>query len=133
VETTGSFQWNTQVCTFGFNSCGDGGGGGSNVPPAPGNLVGIGGRQGTNLFVDLTWTDNSSGDAQETAFVIERAVLSGRPTVCGAFTEIDTVGTDVTAYRDAGLERRTTFCYLVRGRNDEGDGDASNVVTVRPR
>jgi len=139
VETTGSFQWDTQVCTFSFASCdaggggGGGGGGGSDTPPAPGNLTATGGRQGTNLFVDLAWTDNSSGDTQETEFVIERTTQTGRPGACGTFVEIATVGQDVTTFHEEGLERRITFCYQVRGRNAEGTGDPSNVVTIRPR
>ena len=133
VETTGSFQWDTQVCTFSFPSCGVVTGPGA--PPAPGSLTATGGRQGSSLFVDLAWTDNSSGSEQETEFVIERTTQtgSGRNRQCGVFAEVATVGADVTSYRDEGLERRTTFCYQVRGRNANGDGDASNVVTIRPR
>lgn len=34
VETTGSFEWNTRVCSFSIDSCGDGGGGPpTNNPP----------------------------------------------------------------------------------------------------
>ncbi len=136
VETTGSFQWDTQVCTFSFASCGGGGGGEDPVvPPAPSNLTATGGRQDRLLFVDLTWTDNSSGLGQETEFVIERTVQTGRgrDRQCGTFAEVATVGADQATFLDQGLERRITYCYQVRGRNALGDGDASNVVTVRPR
>ncbi len=136
VETTGNFQWDTQVCTFSFPSCSGGGGGDDPVaPPAPGNLAATGGRTGTLLFVDLAWIDNSSGLGQETEFVIERTTQTGPRgnRQCGTFAEIATVAADETTFHDSGLERRTTYCYQVRGRNAQGDGEASNVVSVRPR
>ena len=145
VETTGSFQWDTQVCTFKFPSCGDGGGGGGGggtdpvPPPAPGDLSATGGREGSGrnsiLFVDLAWTDNSSDLGQETEFVIERTTETGdrRNKQCGTFAEVASVAADETAFRDNDLARGTTYCYQVRGRNAQGDGDASNVATARPR
>lgn len=142
VETTGTFQWDTQVCTFSFPSCGDGGGGGGtdpDAPSAPSDLVATGGRERSGrisiFFVDLSWTDNSSGVGQETEFVIERTIQTGsrRDRQCGTFAEVASVAADETSYLDNNLARGTTYCYQVRGRNALGDGDASDVVTVRPR
>jgi hypothetical protein len=61
----------------------------------------------TDTEIDLSWTDNS---ADESVFKIERCEGSG----CSSFVQLDTVGSDITAYSDAGLTPATTYCYRVR-------------------
>jgi YVTN family beta-propeller protein len=69
------------------------------------------------MQVDLIWTDNSS---DESAFRIERS-----PDGSSGWTEIASVGQDVTAYSDPGLECGTTHYYRVRAYRD-GDGQYSD-------
>ncbi|MFP3937125.1 MAG: fibronectin type III domain-containing protein [Phycisphaerae bacterium] len=57
--------------------------------------------------IDLTWTDNSDN---EDDFRVERS-LDG-----SSFSEIATVGANVTTYSDTGLSESTTYYYRVRAR-----------------
>jgi hypothetical protein len=66
----------------------------------------------------LTWTDNSSN---EDGLTIER-----RTGTTGAFTQIATVGSNVTSYIDAGLTDGTTYCYRVTAFNAAGYSPYSN-------
>ena len=66
----------------------------------------------------LSWMDNSN---DEDGFKIERAIA------CGTFTQIATVGANVTNYTDTGLAPLTLYCYRVRAYNANGDSDYSNV------
>ena len=59
--------------------------------------------------INLTWTDNSSS---ETGFKIERSPLDN-----SHYTEVATVGTNVTAYNDSGLNEGTKYYYRVRAYN----------------
>ena len=57
----------------------------------------------------LTWTDNS---ATETGFKIERSPLTDTN-----FTEIATVGANITSFTDSGLNEATKYWYRVRAYN----------------
>jgi fibronectin type 3 domain-containing protein len=70
----------------------------------------------------LSWTDNSNN---ETEFKIERSTDAGV-----TFTEIATVGANVTTYADTGLTQLTTYSYRVRASNSAGDSAYSNTATV---
>jgi hypothetical protein len=70
--------------------------------------------------IDLSWTDNSDN---ETEFKIERSTDAGI-----TFTEIATVGANVTTYPDTGLAPSTTYAYRVRASNSTGDSDYSNTA-----
>lgn len=56
--------------------------------------------------INLSWTDNSNN---EELFAIERKTGSG-----GTYSQIATVGADVTTYSDTGLTANTTYYYRVR-------------------
>jgi YVTN family beta-propeller protein len=58
--------------------------------------------------INLSWTDNSDS---EMGFAIERRTSDS------AFGEIYRVGSNITYYRDAGLDAFTTYYYRVRAYN----------------
>jgi hypothetical protein len=68
--------------------------------------------------INLSWTDNSSN---ETGFRIERKTGSG-----GSWSQIATVGANVTAYADTGLSAGTQYTYRVRAAGSGGDSGYSN-------
>jgi len=69
--------------------------------------------------VTLTWTDNANN---EDGFKIDRDSGSG-------FTQIDTVGANVTSYADSSLSDGT-YTYRVRATNATGDSGYSNAATA---
>jgi FtsP/CotA-like multicopper oxidase with cupredoxin domain len=79
----------------------------STPPAAP---TGLSASAFSSTAIDLSWTDNS-GD--ESTFTIER--FDG-----GAFSEIGTVGANVTSYQDTGLIASTTHQYRVGAENNAG-------------
>src|SRR5688572_555549 len=71
--------------------------------------------------VSLAWNDNSSNEG---TFKIERAMVGS------AYTEIATVGANVTSYIDAAATPSTSYWYRVRASNSMGDSAYTNVLTV---
>ena len=71
--------------------------------------------------INLSWTDNASS---ETGFRIERS-QDGT-----SFTEINTVGTNVTTYGDTGLSASTQYWYRVRAYVGSGLSGYSNQATA---
>jgi len=71
--------------------------------------------------IDLNWTDNSY---DEVGFIIERR------TGTEPFTQVATVGEDVTAYQDMGLQHSTTYTYRVCAYNDGGNSPYSNEASA---
>jgi hypothetical protein len=69
--------------------------------------------------VNLVWEDNS---ADETGFKIERSISGG------SWSQIATVGANITSYKDTGLVAGTKYGYRVRAYNTVGDSAYSNVV-----
>ena len=65
----------------------------------------------TASAVGLSWTDNSSTEAQ---FRIERR--SGG----GSFTQIGTAGANATGYTDSAVQGDSTYTYRVRACNSDG-------------
>jgi hypothetical protein len=92
----------------------------SAAPPptlaAPSNLIATA-ISGTRI--DLTWTDNSNN---EDGFKVERS-LDGI-----TFTQIATVGGNVTKYSDTTLTCATFYQYRVRAYNANGNSAYSNTV-----
>lgn len=62
--------------------------------------------------VTLTWSDNSDNEA---GFKIERKAAGG------IYSQIKTVGKDITTYTDTGLSSDTLYYYRVRAYNNMGN------------
>jgi hypothetical protein len=77
--------------------------------------------------INLTWTDNA---ANETGFKIERKLSSAV-----IYTQIATVGANVTSYSSTGLTENTAYSYRVRAFNTGGNSLYSNtaVDTTLPK
>ncbi len=71
--------------------------------------------------INLTWTDNANN---ESGFKIERS-LDG-----SSFTQIATVGANVTSYNNTGLAESTTYYYRVRSYNSSGDSAYTNTASA---
>ena len=87
---------------------------------APSNLVAT---AVSTSEIGLTWQDNSSN---EDGFRIERCAGMG----CTGFTEIATVGANVTSYPNTGLTAGTSFTYRVRAYSAERTSGYSNPATA---
>lgn len=72
--------------------------------------------------VNLTWTDNSTNEAN---FEIERGSNAGGP-----FSLLTTVSVNTTTYADANVNPTTQYCYRVRATNAAGSSAYSNVSCV---
>ncbi|MCR4399964.1 MAG: fibronectin type III domain-containing protein [Syntrophomonadaceae bacterium] len=92
---------------------------GSALPAAPSNLAA---QAVSTSRIDLTWTDNASN---ETGFKIERKKGSG-----GTYSQIDTVGANVTSYASRNLSSDTTYYYRVRAYNAAGNSAYSNEASA---
>ncbi len=71
--------------------------------------------------VKLSWTDNAGN---ESGYRIERQTGSG------AWTQIDSVGTNITLYVDYSVVASTSYNYRVIAYNAAGPSGASNVASV---
>lgn len=80
--------------------------------PAPSAPSGLTATAVSQTQINLTWIDNSSSEAN---FIIARSTTSGGP-----YTDIATVGANVTAYSNSGLTANTTYYYVVRASNAGG-------------
>jgi N-acetylneuraminic acid mutarotase len=83
------------------------------LPSAPSNFSAT---KYSNSAIALKWTDNSS---VESGFKIERKIN-------GSWTQIATVGSNVTSYNDTGLAPSTLYIYRVRAYNAAGNSAYSN-------
>ena len=63
--------------------------------------------------LQLAWTDNANS---EDGFKIER-----KAGTTGTYTQVTTVGPNVTSYTDFGLADGATYCYRVRAFNSAGN------------
>ena len=86
---------------------------------APTNLVAT---AVSSSEIDLTWTDNAS---EEDGYSIERS-----PDGSTGWAEIDTVGANVEAYSDTGLETSTEYFYRVRAYHDSTYGPYGEVASA---
>ena len=89
-------------------------------PAAPTNLAA---SAVSSSQINLTWTDS---DATEDGFKIERCTS----TSCSDFTQITTVGANVTSYANTGLAPSTSYSYRVRAYNTAGDSAYSNTASA---
>ena len=88
------------------------------VPNAPTNLVAT---TVSSSRIDLSWTDNAGN---ETGFKIERK------TGTGSYSQIATVGANVTTFSNTGLADNTQYTYRVWAHNAAGDSAYSNETTA---
>ncbi len=72
--------------------------------------------------INLAWRDNANN---EDGFMIERSVNGTN------FTQIATVGVNVTTYSNTGLSTNTRYYYRVRGYNTVGNSAYSNIANVK--
>ena len=91
------------------------------VPAAPSMLVAT---AVSKSQIDLTWTDNANN---ETGFKIERC----KGSTCTNFTQIATVGANVTKFSNTGLTANTAYRYRVRAYNAAGNSGYSNTATAK--
>jgi fibronectin type 3 domain-containing protein len=97
-------------------------GGSSGPPPTPpADPTNLTANAATCNQIDLAWTDNSDN---ETSFKIERSPNGSD------FSEIDTVGADVTTYSDTTAAELTTYWYRVRASNAGGDSGYTNIASA---
>lgn len=75
----------------------------------------------SNSRIDLAWTDHTTYEA---GFHIERS-LDGT-----SFTQVATVGPDVTSYADTGLAGATAYFYRVRAYDAGGASGYANIATA---
>lgn len=73
--------------------------------------------------IDLGWADNSGN---ESGFRIERCQGAG----CSSFTEIATVGPNVTTFANTGLSAATSYSFRVRAYNAGGNSPYSGTATA---
>jgi hypothetical protein len=90
---------------------------GAPIPPSNPAAVAVSSSQ-----INLSWTDNSTN---ETGFKIERKTGAG-----GSYSQIATVGANVTTYANTGLTAGTTYYYRVRAYNASGDSAYSNEASA---
>ena len=88
------------------------------APLAPSNLSAT---AVSSSQINLAWTDNSNN---ETGFKIERS------TDGVTFTQVGTVGSNVTTMSDMGLSPATIYYYRVKAYNAEGDSPYSNTANT---
>ena len=84
---------------------------------APSNLAS---GSKTSSQIAMSWADNSNN---EDGFKIERSTG-------GSYTEIATVGANVTSYTNTGLSASTAYSYRVRGYKGSVNSSYSNVLSV---
>jgi hypothetical protein len=91
--------------------------------PAPAAPSGLTAAAVSSSQINLTWID---GDTSEQGFKIERCTGAG----CSNFTQIATVGANVTSYSNTGLTGSTSYSYRVRAYNGSADSDYSNTASA---
>ena len=89
---------------------------GGSFGPAPSNLT----ATGNGSSINLTWSDNSSG---EDNFHIERSTG-------GAFSEIATVSGGTASFTDNAVSTGTTYSYRVRASDQGSFSDYSNTASA---
>ena len=87
--------------------------------PPPAAPSGLSAAAVSSSRIDLSWTDNSSN---EVGFKIERSLTGGGT----GFSQIASVGVNITTFPSTGLSASTQYFYRVRAYNLVGDSAYSN-------
>lgn len=94
---------------------------------APAAPSGLNATAASPSQINLTWTDNSTTEA---GFKIERS------TDGASYTQITTVGANVSSYSNTGLAENTTYHYRIRANdscgNNSGYSNADSATTPSP-
>ncbi|HEY0322841.1 MAG TPA: PKD domain-containing protein [Pyrinomonadaceae bacterium] len=89
------------------------------TPATPSNLTAT---STTAKRAQLNWRDNSDNEQN---FLIERSTSA-----TSGFTQITTVGVNVTTYTNTGLTSGRTYYFRVRAGNASGNSAYSNTVSI---
>ncbi len=89
------------------------------VPSAPTGLSGI---VVSRRQINLSWVDTS---ANETGFRVERSTNGS------TWTQVGTVGANVSGYASTGLTANTTYYFRVRAYNASGNSAYTSVVVAK--
>ena len=93
---------------------------GSSPPSSPSGLTA---GAVSSSSVELGWGDTSHS---EEGFVVQRALSS-----TGPFSQVASLGANVTRYLDGGLTADRSYYYRVQARNTAGTSAFSNVASAR--
>ncbi|MBA3515423.1 MAG: fibronectin type III domain-containing protein [Pyrinomonadaceae bacterium] len=94
-----------------------------NAAPPPAAPTALTASDASSSQISLTWTDNAN---DESGFRIERCQSAG----CTNFSQVATVGANVTTFNNTGLPASTTFVYRVFAFNGGGDSSSSNTAAA---
>ena len=96
------------------------------LAPSPTSNAATGSRilKNTASQISLTWVDNST---TEDGFKVQRCTGAG----CTNFTDIATVGANVTTYTNTGLTSNTFYRYRVRAYKGTANSTYSNIVRAK--
>lgn len=92
----------------------------SPLPAAPSNLTAT---AASSSQINLAWTDSST---TEQGFKVERCAGVG----CSNFTQIITLGANITTWSDTGLTPSTSYSYRLRAYNVAGDSEYSATASA---
>lgn len=109
TDGTGTFAWDATPSKGASNA----------APAAPGALAA---NAVSSSEISLTWSDNSSN---EDNFVVARSTTAGGP-----YTDVATLGANVTSYSDTGLSAGTAYYYVVRATNASGASPNSSEASA---
>jgi hypothetical protein len=91
------------------------------APVAPAAPSGLAATAASSSQINLTWADNSNNEA---GFKVERSTDGTN------FSQVATVGANVTSYSATGLSPSTAYTFRVRATNAGGDSAFSNVASA---
>jgi cellulose 1,4-beta-cellobiosidase len=91
-------------------------------PTAPSGPTNLGATAVSNTQINLAWSDNSNN---ETGFIVERSTNGN------SYSQVVTLGSNVTSYANTGLSSNRKYYYRVRAYNAVGSSAYSNVATAK--